>query len=271
MRVSMRGWLSPTSRLRLLGDLAWLTGLAVVGVLLLGGGSRDRRGLQSGVRLELIAGKQLRGLYLGKRRVGAARQHIERRAKGWRITDRYYAQVAGGKPEQIAWARLTLREDLSLEALSVGADPQRLATLTGLGPDIAKRLELGRLTLTGRCRIDTGECQISGQLGRRIIDQKVATGRGPVVPAALLPLLARGVLGNKAELVVFDPLTLRRRVITYQIVARAKLKLDGVEYDAIHVKQDVEGTNTDLWMDTRGRLLQETLPLGVVVKHERWE
>jgi hypothetical protein len=261
---------APTSPLRKLVDLAWIVAFAVVMALLLRGGEGGQD-LSAGVRLELIEGKQKRGLYLpGGARVGEMRQAIERRPKGWRVTERFFVS-SGARPSMIGWSRVTLRKDLSLQTLAVSVDPSKLAGLTGLGPEIAKRLSLGRLTLNGVCRLATGNCNVSGSMGKQRISQTIAAGRGPVLPAALLPLLARGVLGNRAQLVVFDPLTLRRRVVVYQIVARRKRMVAGRLVPAILLKQDVEGMNSELWIDTRGRLIEETLPLGVKVKHEAWD
>lgn len=268
---SMPSLFAPTSPLRKLVDLAWIGAFAVVMALLLGG-REGQQSLKAGVRLELIEGKQKRGLYLPSgARVGEMHQRIERQEKGWRVTERFFVVSGGASPAQIGWSRVTLRKDLSLHTISVSVDPTKLAALTGLGPDIASRLSLGRLKLSGVCRLATGNCDVSGSLGTRRINQTIAAGRGPVLPAALLPLLARGVLGNRAQLVVFDPLTLRRKVVIYQIVERTKREVAGRMVPAIRLKQDVEGMNTELWIDTRGRLIEETLMLGVKVKHEAWD
>ncbi len=260
---------APTSPLRTLVDVAWIAAFIAVMALMLCGGEGQRS--LKGVRLELIEGKQKRGLYLPSgARVGEMHQTIERHKQGWRVTERFFV-VAPGAPRQIGWSRATLRQDLSLHTISVSVDPTKLAALTGLSPEIASGLSLGRLTLSGRCQLATGNCDVSGALGKRRVNQTILAGRGPVLPAALLPLLARGVLGNRAQLVVFDPLTMRRRVVVYQIVERTKREVAGRMVPAIRLKQDVEGMNTELWVDARGRLIEETLILGVKVKHEAWD
>jgi hypothetical protein len=275
--VPSEPWYSPLSRFRWLLDAAWLVGFGVVLVALLW--RQEGTALRAGVRLDLVAGGQKRGLYFKGQRLGEVIHRISKREKGWLIEQRF---MLAGAPASLArkknagrmvigHSRLELRQDLSLASIAVSADPSRLAKLTGVSTAITSRLGLGKLELDGHCLLETGNCQVQGRFGKRFFRQQIEVGRGPVVPSAVFPLLVRGVLGNRAQLTIFDPISLTRKVIVYQIVERKTLDLDGTLHrGAVRLKQDIEGLDTELWLDKRGRVLKEILPLGVVMKHEAW-
>ncbi|MBW2732100.1 MAG: hypothetical protein JRH20_06870 [Deltaproteobacteria bacterium] len=259
---------SSTSKVRSLFDLAWVVAFIVVLGLLYGGG-RGRVAFDGSIQLDLPIGEQLRRITLRGKRVGVIKHRVERHKKGWRITQRFFAEIAKERVE-VAWSRLVLRKDLSLESLAVSADPERLTQLMGLSGGLARLLNVGKLKLHGSCRLQSGRCRLQGNLGGKRVNQSVMAGRGPVVPTALFPLLARGVLGNQAELVIFDPMSLTRKVVKYEITGREQIEVGGARFDALRVKQDVEGLPTTLWLDDRGRVLKEQLPMGLWVEHEAW-
>lgn len=260
-------WYSPLSRLRSLADVGWLVGFAVVLALLLW--QREDTPLEAGVRLRLEPTHQRRGLYYNGARLGEVVHRIRRYKKGWRIEQTFY--VVQPRRLEVGSSKLVLRQDLSLDRIAVSMDPTGLAKLTGIGSSLAGKLGLGRLHLAGHCLLETGNCQVQGKLGQRRFHQVIDVGRGPVTPSAVFPLLARGVLGNRAQLTIFDPISLSRKVIVYQIVERTALVVAGQRFaGAVRVRQDIEGMNTELWLDRKGRVLKEVLPLGITMKHEAW-
>ena len=100
------------------------------------------------------------------------------------------------------------------------------------------------------------------------LEEQFSVGRGPVVPSAVYPLLARGMLGNHAELQMFDPLTLARREIVYRIVGRESLALRDGQQVALKVDQEIGDLHMTVWLDDRGAVLREQLPLGLKMELE---
>lgn len=264
----MRSLFSSTSRVRSLFDLAWVAAFAVVMVLLYGGG-KGQAAFDSSIQLDMPVGGQVRGIFMRGQRVGVIEHDIERYRRGWRITQRFFAQV-GKERVDVGWSRLVLRKDLSMDTIAVSAEPGRLAKLMGVAGNLTKLLNIGKLKIHGSCRLRSGRCQVQGRLGDRRVDQSVMAGRGPVVPSAIFPLLVRGVLGKGAELVVFDPMSLSRKLVKYRTMGREVIEVRGQRMQALRVKQDVEGFFSSLWLDDRGRVLKEQLPMGLVVEHEAW-
>lgn len=248
--------------------MAWVVAFCVVVGLMIAHRLRDPVA-RAGVQLELVEGAQLRGIYRQGRRLGSASHRVSRTDRGWRLDERFLAQRAGQEAE-VAHARLHLRRDLSMERLSLEVDLSQLATLTGVGAGVAQRLGLGELRLRGKCGFRSGRCDLEGSMGQRPISRSVNVGRGPVLPSAIYPLLARGVLGKQVELSLVDPMTLQRRPVSYALVGRRPLKLGSQQFDALLVKQRISGISTDLWLDRRGRVLKEQLPLGISIQHESW-
>jgi hypothetical protein len=174
--------------------------------------------------------------------------------------------------DRAARVRLDLRLDLSLAHLDVDADFSRLGRISGVSPLLLGQIkQMGRLRLKGNCAAETGECRLLGKLGKFPVDQSITAGRGPVVTSAIYPLLARGTLGQQAEVTIFDPLSLRQRVVSFRIEGTDVLRLRSGTYDAIRVTRDLEGLVTRVWIDQEGRVLKEEMPMGILVEHEGFE
>lgn len=265
MSRRLERWFGPTSPVRAVIDLLWLGGFVVVALLTL----LQSHGLgqfQSAVHLDLIEGTQRRGLYREGKKLGEIEHEVRREEGGWRITERFFS--SGGP---LGHAELKLRRDLSLREALVEAD---LRTLAGVHSGVSSLVRLlggdGKLNLFGSCSLGTGECVFSGSLGARRITHGVTVGRGPVLPSAVYPLLARGVLGKQVELNMLDPLSLQRRSVTFTLRGRRELRLGHHTYDALLVEQRFSGIESKIWLDREGKLLKETLPLGLSIQHESW-
>lgn len=247
-------------------DVAWLVGfVAVFGYLLFGpqaGGP-----LRSAVELRLVSGTQYRGIYRDDLRLGGLAHQVARSTRGWRIDERL---ALGERDHEIEVGRATLelRRDLSLETLGVEADLSKLGSVIGIPAAMANQLGVGAVKIDGHCEGSTGQCIIVGDLGSNKIDRRVEAGRGPMLPSAIYPLLARGALGKTVELAIFDPLSLSRRIVTYRLQGQHKVKVLGQAFDAMLVEQDVAGLTSRLWLDRRGRVLKEQLPFGLSIQHE---
>lgn len=266
MRSGSARRLLTSRRLRLALDLGWCAAFAATLALLLLRTSSAEVG-DTGVLLELQPGTQRQAIYRKGSRLGTITTQLRRRDPGWRIINRYH--IGEGQAARI---QLDLRRDLSLDALAFEADVARLGRLSGLGELLPGALrELGRISLRGQCRLETGDCPVSGSLGRRRIDLVLSAGRGPVVTTAVYPLLARGTLGQTAEVGVFDPLSLRRRVIQFTVEGREQLELRSGTHTALRVVRDLEGMVTRVWLDEQGRVLREQLPMGFTIEHESWQ
>lgn len=266
-------WLSPTSRVRLVGDALWLVAFALALAGFLG-----RRGAPAtaagGVALQLPEGGQRKALRRGGVRIGTLVQRARRVNAGWQLEQRF---SRGGQP--IGEVALELAEDLSLLGFRVHAELAPLAELLGGeaaallgGGERLRRLLGGALQLRARCDPQSGVCRARGRIGDTRISRTLPVGRGPVLASAVYPLLARGVLGRKAELQIFDPLAMSARTVTFDVAAeRAPLRLRSGSYRALRVIQDAGPLQTTVWLDDRGRALLEELPWGVRVEHEAWE
>ena len=264
-------WLSPTSTFRTWIDIAWIGGFAAA-VTMMSLDAQRGEVLSSGVRVNLVIGKQRRVVVRGGERLAVIDTTIRRVEQNWRLEERFMRplarkEVGDTRSLEIGKTALVLRDDLSLLSLEINADLTQLDAMTGIGSAIARSLGPPRIQIDGRCD-EKGICSFRGHAGSQAIDQRVELGRGPVTPSAILPLLAKGALGNRAELNVFDPLTLSRRPVTYEVLERRKVDLNGLRFDAVIVRQDVMGIRTELWLDGRGFVLREQLPMGVTIEHE---
>jgi hypothetical protein len=278
-------------RLRLLLDVLWIA--AFVGLVLwMQLRPRSSSAGDSTMPLELKAGEQRQGLYRNGDRLGVVVFDVTRVPKGWELRHEFLLGPRSG-----ARIRMRLRSDLSLSSLNVQADLAALAELVGLPPALLR--EVGgragaKLRLQGECSGASGVCQLVGALGTRQLRLPITAGRGPVVTGAIYPLLARGSLGRSAEITVFDPLSLRQHVVAFTVQGRETLRLrrvrcadgtacpaagaacaDGrpcasVDQEATIVKRDLAGVTTRVWIDSRGLVLREEMPLGVVLEHESW-
>jgi hypothetical protein len=245
-------------------DLAWLAAFGVVLTLMLLE-SPDRWAGDGGVALELTPGEQRLGLYHRGQRLGSFTSRTRRQGDGWRLETRI--RIDG---RQAARTRMRLKRDLSLGSFDVEADLVRLVKIK-LGSMASSLLGQGRgrLRVSGHCALETGICRLRGRVAGQRIDLPVLAGRGPVLTSAVYPLLARGDLGREAELGLFDPLSMQRRLVTFRVEARQRLRLrSGRALDAVRVSRDLEGMATHVWLDPRGRVLREELPLGLVLEHE---
>ena len=280
----MKGILSPISRARGVLDIAW--GVAFV-ILLTQMIARPRAAsvTSEGVRLELAEGTQQQGLYRGDVRLAGVERRVERYRRGWRLVQRY--QLGGAGPSAAAARRggsdrggggqllgevaLVLHRDLSLAEIAVDLDISRLPLAGGVSAALQRRV--GKVKLRGKCAPQRGTCRLRGSVGATRVNRQVDVGRGPVLPGAVYPLLARGALGGTAELTIFDPLLLRSRTVSFSVEGKEPLELRGQKtpLTAIRVRQQTDELGSTLWLDERGRVLRHDLPLGLRIEHERWE
>jgi hypothetical protein len=72
--------------------------------------------------------------------------------------------------------------------------------------------------------------------------------------------------GDSAELSVFDPSTLGRRMIRVMAIEREMLPVMGRAVDALKVRVDVMGAVMSAWLDKDGTVLQEKGMLGFTLK-----
>lgn len=201
------------------------------------------------------------GLYQADRKLAVARLITRRASTGWLLEQQW--RIA---KSQLLQLEVALREDLSLREFSLRAE-------LGALPEEARALvqELagsGDVHLRGDCGDGTPYCSVSGKLGQHAISQRVLVGRGPVLVQAIYPLLARGMLGNKAEVSVFDPLTLGRRTVIFQVVGRESLVRAGRNDLAIRIREQIGEFSSDVWLDREGAVLREDFPFGLRMEFE---
>ena len=92
-----------------------------------------------------------------------------------------------------------------------------------------------------------------------------------MLTSAIFPLLARGALGRRAELSIFDPLTLSTRMVVFSVGKRERIKLRSGEQRGLRVEQNAGLMRSTVWLDSRGHVLLETMgSAGLRVEHEGW-
>ena len=258
--------LSSSSRVRYIFDVAWVASFAVVFTLLMVR-SYGASSVGSGQSLELEEGVQQQGVYWRGDRIGAVVTRIHQRRAGWSIHSRFLV-----KGKQAAVTHLTLYRDLSMSGLKMDADLSHLAELGGFTAMLFRMIgDRGKVHVRGACEFKTGICKVRGKVAGRRVDLPIHAGRGPVVTSAIYPLLAGGSLGKEAEISLFDPLSLQRKVVRFRVEARERITLKkGTTLEAIRVKRTVQGITPRIWIDPAGRVLREQLPLGVVFEHESY-
>lgn len=258
--------LSPFSRFRSVFDALWVGSFIMVLSFMLWH-ARGASRADAVTPLDLRAGTQVQGLYRHGVRLGTVSLATKRDGKGWRMERRI--ELQGRRAAQF---RLRLRSDLSLFHVALDADLAGLGDLAGVPADLLRVLGQDKtsLALHGECAVETGVCHLRGRLGGRQVDLPVAAGRGPVVAGAIYPLLARGRLGRKVEISLFDPLSLRQHVVSYRVETKEQLRLSSGIYPALRVSCDLGGVSTRVWLDPAGLVLQEELPLGITLQHESW-
>ena len=265
----MLPFLRPTSRWRAVGDTAWLIAFAIVLAFLVAR-SRASSMLRDGVALELVAGVQQRVVYRGDGRLGRIEERVARVGQHWRVRQRFWLEGKGGgegRSVLVGEVTLWLQADLTLLRVALWAEPGKLPAPSSFGRGLLRALG-DRIEVNGRCDPQRGSCEVRGRIGGQVINERLQVGRGPVLPGAVYPLLARGVLGRRTELSIFDPLTMRARVVSYEVGPRREIVLRSGSYRAVRVVQEVDGLQTEIWLDERGRPLLERLPFGVRVEHE---
>jgi hypothetical protein len=265
MGLSLQQVLGPASRMRLGLDLFWLLGFGLV-IFILARRPVDLQLQDSSIALQLRPGTQVQALLRGGARVGYITSTTHRRDQGWILRSEF---VVGEKPAaSLQWR---LRQDLSLEDLQVTARLAQLQGLVGLPPIFLEQLNFGEdLELRGACALETGTCQVKGRVGSHRFDLPVSIGRGPALASAVYPLLARGRLGSKVEVSLFDGLSFQQRSVTLQLEQRERLRITSGVYEAIRVKQSSGALTTTLWLSADGLVLKEEMPLGISLEHESW-
>ncbi len=257
--------ISPLSPLRGIFDLLWVGSFVAVLVLLFMKPSVGMDG-GAGLSLELKTGSQTQGIYRRDKRLGTARFSIKRRGEGWLLQNTF--QIKGTRAASI---RLVLRQDLSLDQIELDADLASLGELMG-GMGIIREALAGEtaLKLKGRCDLESGICAIKGKVGGKRLELPIAAGRGPVVTAAIYPLLVSGKLGNQVEVNLLDPLSMNLKQVTFTISGRESLKLGGRTFQSVRVQRVLDGFVSRIWLDETGMILKEEMPLGFSLHHESW-
>ncbi len=266
--------LSSRSRLRIGFDLFWALSFSACFVALIVA-SREARSVDGAVKLELQVGVQTLGIYRRGARLGSLVHETARDGKGFKVARRFELGAARADAPSALSLRLRLRADLSLDTLALDAELARIGELAGLAGLLSGLAADSRIRLTGSCDVETGGCRLHGRVAGRTVSFPVTAGRGPVIESAIFPLLARGSLGKSLEVMVFDPLAMQQRLVVYRVEGREELVLRRAPRgerarQAIRVSCELSGITTRVWLDPRGLVLREELPLGFVLEHESW-
>jgi transglutaminase-like putative cysteine protease len=169
-----------------------------------------------------------------------------------------------------------VREDSRLQMLLLGSTASiRMTSLATV--DRAFNLQRFAFTLDA----GTGPTEVKGTLDGRRLDLTLRTPSGerretrelPEPPALSLNLprllAARGLEeGQRVEMSVFDPATLRNVTMALEVQAREIVRAAGRPVPAFRVEGRMAGITTRTWITDVGEVVKEESPMGLLVVRE---
>jgi len=118
--------------------------------------------------------------------------------------------------------------------------------------------------------VDGALGRISFRIGSREEELAVPLASAPLVEEAALALLAAEEAltdpGRRFRMPILDPSSGDPRTLIVEVAGMETIELaDGVEVSAVKVIRDAgDGLPRPAWVDVHGRLLKETMPLGLI-------
>ena len=251
------------SRVRSLSwELAGALCLAIFGVSLwrLSAASTDRAAAEADTLApggELRAGDEWIGLYFQDRKIGLTRISKTPQAEG-------------------RW-EYRIESTLKLEALGVPAKAE-LELHAHLGADRA--LTGFQLALRTGAQDFRADGRVEGQVlhlgvttaGERT-ERTLALPAPPILRDLIGPALAREALtpGRRLTLPGFDPWTLSASALEVEVVGPDTVVMMAQEVPATHIRLHLDGLILDAWLNERGEMLRQELPLGLVAVRQSEE
>src|SRR5437764_281051 len=112
----------------------------------------------------------------------------------------------------------------------------------------------GRDGGAGHPLLRAGSAQPGGR-SRQVRHRRAVAGR--LADGALKP-------GNKLQLTIFDPATLKNAPLMVEVGRREAIRSSGVTVPAFRVEMEYAGLHTTSWITDTGEVLREESPLGLI-------
>jgi transglutaminase-like putative cysteine protease len=206
---------------------------------------------------EIRAGDEWIGLYFQDRKIGLTR-----------ITK---APIDGGE-----WS-FRVHSTLKLDTLGVAAQAE-LDLRAHLGQDRALRafelaLRTGAQDFRGKGTVDGDALRLTLDTGGERVERTLPLSAPPVLRDLLGPALARETLtpGRRLTVPGFDPWTLSTTSVEIEVIGPDTLGLMGQAVPATRIRQRLDGLTLDAWINERGEMLRQELPLGLVALRQSEE
>jgi len=196
---------------------------------------------------------QWRGVYYRGEKIGFTVGQTTAREDGYELREDGRLQMTLlGAPTAVRIRSVAqVDQAFALRSFSFSLDP-------GTGPtEIAGTLEGRRLHLTVKTR--SGERKETRELEE--------------APALSLnlprQLAARGLqAGQRQEVAVFDPATMRNALMTVEVQAREVVQANGRPVPAFRVESHFSGVVTKSWITDVGEIVREESPMGLLIVRE---
>jgi len=206
---------------------------------------------------EIRAGDEWIGLYFQDRKIGLTRITKAKDANGlWLF--RVHSTLKLDTLGVAAQAELDLRAYLG-------------ATRELRGFDLM--LRTGAQRFRGEGTIKDDALRLVLNTGGERIERTIPLAAPPVLRDLLGPVIAQGPLtpGRRLSLPGFDPWTLSTTPIEVEIIGPDTLVLMGQSLPATRIRQRLDGLTLDAWINERGEMLRQELPLGLVALRQTEE
>lgn len=205
----------------------------------------------------VVAGEEWLGLYFQDTKIGLT--HVTRTAQpegGFR-----YAVTSTLK---LATLGVDARAELDLTA---EMDAERALTAFELS------LHAGPQTFRGQGTVNGTRLHLRLNTGGAVIERDLDLPARPVLRDLMGPALSRLDLtpGARHRLPGFDPWTQSADPVEVEILGPEPLALMGTTVEAVRVRERVAGLTLDAWINRRGEMLRQELPLGVVALRQSEE
>lgn len=206
---------------------------------------------------DLRAGDEWLGLYFQDRKIGLTRIHKTPRPDG-------------------RWD-FRIESTLKLESLGVPARAE-LELHAHLAPDRALEsfelaLRTGSQDFRADGKVEAGRLQLGLTTGGERVERTLEMSAPPVLRDLLGPALSREPLtpGRRLTVPGFDPWTMSASPMEIEIVGPDTLVLMAQEVPATRIRQRLDGLTLDAWVNERGEMLRQELPLGLVAVRQSEE
>ncbi len=115
-------------------------------------------------------------------------------------------------------------------------------------------------------RVEGGQLLIKTGKGRGQRTQRIGLKEPPVLNSGMDYLFKtmKMKVGESLKVPFFDPSTMTQRPALFRVIARERLKINRIQYDAFRVETEMWGVPMTFWLDGTGTVLKEEGFMGLV-------